>query len=173
MTLSIEYNIYPKHYLFGKELMKLSNRSQYGVRALFDVAYFSEGRRVQIHAISRRQGISRRFLEQIFYSLKKAGLVESKRGPKGGYLLTRPPGEITIGKIIRVLEGPIEPVPCKTMEQDGSACKYMEKCVTRMVWDEAGMMISRYFDSITIQDLCLRADQMGLEKEEKMMMYNI
>jgi len=153
--------------------MKLSNRSQYGVRALFDMAYYSPGRTVQIREISRRQGISRRFLEQIFYSLKKAGIIESTRGPKGGYLLTRSPDKITVGHIIRVLEGPVEPVPCTTMEKDGSVCKYMDQCVTRMVWDEAGTMISRYFDSIAISDLCRRADQMGLNKEEKSLMYNI
>jgi Rrf2 family protein len=153
--------------------MKLSNRSQYGVRALFDIAYYSEGETVQINEISRRQGIPRRFLEQIFFSLKKAGIIKSTRGPKGGYALTRAPGEVTVGDIIRVLEGPIEPVPCNTMEEDGSVCKYIDKCVTQMVWNEAGEILSGYFDSINLHDLCCRAEKLGLKKEEECLMFNI
>jgi Rrf2 family protein len=153
--------------------MKLSNRSQYGVRALFDMAYYSEEKTVQTHEISRRQGIPRRFLEQIFFSLKKAGIIESTRGPKGGYTLTRAPREVTIGDIIRILEGPIEPVPCTTMEKDGSVCKYIDKCVTGMIWTEAGEILSRYFDSITLEELCLRAEKLGLKKDVECLMFNI
>lgn len=153
--------------------MKLSNRSQYGVRALFDIAYYSDGRMVQINEISRRQGIPRRFLEQIFFVLKKSGIIDSARGPKGGYSLRRPPEEVTVGEVIRVLEGPIEPVPCTTMEQDGSVCNYIDKCVTRMVWKEAGDLLSRYFDSITLQDLCHRAEKLGLKRDDECLMFTI
>lgn len=153
--------------------MKLSNRSQYGVRALFDIAYYSGGTTLQIHEISRRQGIPRRFLEQIFFSLKKAGIIESTRGPKGGYSLARPAGKVTVGDVIHVLEGPIEPVPCTTMEKDGSVCNYIDKCVTRMVWKEAGDILSNYFDSITIEDLCHRAEQLGLSKDQECLMFDI
>ncbi|MDX1764969.1 MAG: Rrf2 family transcriptional regulator [bacterium] len=153
--------------------MKLSNRSQYGVRALFDIAYYSAGRMVQINEISRRQGIPKRFLEQIFFVLKKSGIIDSARGPKGGYSLRRPPEEVTVGEVIRVLEGPIEPVPCTTMEQDGSVCNYIDKCVTRMVWKEAGDLLSRYFDSITLQDLCRRAEKLGLKKDDECLMFTI
>jgi Rrf2 family protein len=153
--------------------MKLSNRSQYGVRAIFDVAYYSKGKPTQIHEISKRQGISRRFLEQIFHALKKAGIIESTRGPRGGYSLARSSKEITIGDVVRILEGPIEPVPCTTMEKDGSHCNYIDKCVTRVIWKEAGEVLGRYFDSITIQDLCRRADQMGLQNSEECLMLNL
>ncbi len=153
--------------------MKLSNRSQYGVRALFDIAYYGEGQTVQIHEISKRQGIPRRFLEQIFFVLKKAGMIDSTRGPKGGYSLHRPPKEVCVGDIIRVLEGPIEPVPCSTMEADGSACHYINKCVTRMVWEEAGNLLTEYFDSITLEDLCLRANELGLKGDNPCLMFSI
>ncbi len=153
--------------------MKLSNRSQYGVRALFDMAYYSERRTTQIHEISKRQGIPRRFLEQIFHALKKSEIIESTRGPRGGYSLTRSPKEITVGDVIRILEGPIEPVPCTTMEKDGTNCNYIDKCVTRVIWKEAGEILSRYFDSITIQDLCRHADQMGFKNDEECMMLNL
>ena len=153
--------------------MKLSNRSQYGVRALFDMTYYSNGKTVQINEISRRQGIPKRFLEQIFFSLKNSGIIDSTRGPKGGYSLARPPESITVGDIIRILEGPIEPVPCTTMEKDGSVCKYIDKCVTGMVWTEAGDLLSNYFNSITLQDLCTRAENLGLSKDEECLMFNI
>ncbi len=153
--------------------MKLSNRSQYGVRALFDIAYYAEGRTVQLHEISKREGIPKRFLEQIFFVLKKAGIVDSTRGPKGGYVLHRPPEEISVGDIVRVLEGPIEPVPCTTMEEDGSPCLYLDSCVTRGVWQEAGELLSRYFDSVSLADLCARAKELGLKRNSKRSMYHI
>jgi Rrf2 family iron-sulfur cluster assembly transcriptional regulator len=137
------------------------------------MAYYSEGKTTQIHEISGRQGIPKRFLEQIFYALKKSGIIESTRGPKGGYSLTRPAEEVTVGDVIRILEGPIEPVPCSTMEKDGSECNYMDKCVTRMVWRDAGELLNGYFDSISLADLCQRAQQLGLKKEEQCLMFNI
>ncbi len=153
--------------------MKLSNRSQYGVRALFDIAYYGEGKTIQIHEISKRQGIPRRFLEQIFFILKKAGIIDSIRGPKGGYLLHQAPHEISVGDIIRILEGPIEPVPCTTMEEDGSTCHYIDKCVTRKVWEGAGNLLTEYFDSITLEDLCLRANELGLKGDSQCLMFSI
>ena len=90
--------------------MKLSTQSRYGVRAIFDIAYNSEGLETQVKDISRRQGISPRYLEQIFQKLKKAGIVGSKRGPSGGYFLNKKPEDITVGEIVRITEGSIDPV---------------------------------------------------------------
>ena len=144
--------------------MKLSNRCQYGVRALFDVAFYGRGRTVRLQEIASRQGIPRPFLEQIFLALKKAGLVTSARGPKGGYRLARPPSRVRVGEIIRALEGPVQPVPCETMEEDGSPCDYMDRCVMREVWSEAGRILARYFDSVTLAELCRRGEAMGLDR---------
>ena len=80
--------------------MRLSTQSRYGVRAIFDIAYHSEGLETQVKDISRRQEISPRYLEQIFQKLKKGGIVGSKRGPSGGYFLNKKPEEITIGQIV-------------------------------------------------------------------------
>ena len=91
--------------------MKLSNKSRYGVQAVFDIAFHAEGRAAQIKEIADRQSIPPRFLEQIFQDLKRAGLVASRRGPRGGYQLARPPSEIRLGDIVRALEGPIDLVP--------------------------------------------------------------
>ena len=87
--------------------MKLSSRGRYSVRAMFDIAFHGEGAAAQIKDIAERQGIPPRFLEQIFQDLKRAGLVSSKRGPRGGYHMTRPARDISVGEIVRAVEGPM------------------------------------------------------------------
>src|SRR6188768_1306390 len=87
--------------------MKLSNKGRYGLQAVFDLAYHNEGRAAQIKDICDRQGIPARFLEQVFRDLKRAGLVRSKRGPRGGYELARGLTELRIGDVVRAIEGPI------------------------------------------------------------------
>ena len=87
--------------------MKLSSKGRYGVRALFDIAFFNSGRPTQVKDIAERQGIPPRFLEQIFQDLKRAHIVSSKRGPQGGYSLAREAAEIRLGDVVRALEGPV------------------------------------------------------------------
>jgi Rrf2 family protein len=154
--------------------MKLSTQSRYGVRALFDIAYHSEGLDTQVKDISRRQGISPRYLEQIFQKLKRAGIITGKRGPSGGYSLNRKPEDITIGEIVRITEGGIEPVLCLDPEDSTQPCDRLGECVTRLVWSEAGKRLKEYFDSVTIRDLCKMAQKMGLRKElDRRFMYYI
>src|SRR6188474_3334919 len=97
--------------------VKLSNKGRYAVRALFDIAFYNEGRPTQVKDIAERQAIPPRFLEQIFQDLKRAGLVASRRGPRGGYQLAKTPAEIKLGDIVRALEGPIEVGPARPMGQ--------------------------------------------------------
>ena len=85
--------------------MRLSTKSRYGLRALFDIAYNAGGQPAQIQDISRRQDISPRYLEQIFQGLKKNGILKSKRGPQGGYCLAKSPEEITVRAVIEATEG--------------------------------------------------------------------
>jgi len=152
----------------------LSTQSRYGVRAIFDIAYHSEGLGTQVKDISRRQGISARYLEQIFQKLKRAGIVGSKRGPSGGYFLAKKPEEITIGEIVRVTEGNIDPVLCRDPENSTKPCDKVGECVTRIIWNEAGKRLKEYFDSVTIKDLCKMAQEMGLKKElDRRFMYYI
>ncbi len=154
--------------------MRLSTQSRYGVRAIFDIAYNSEGLETQVKDISRRQAISPRYLEQIFQKLKKAGIVGSKRGPSGGYFLNKKAEEITVGDIIRTTEGGIDPVLCIDPEDSSQPCDRLGECVTRLIWDEAGNRLKEYFDSVTIKDLCGMAHKMGLRKElDKRFMYYI
>jgi Rrf2 family protein len=159
-------------YLGGN--VRLSTQSRYGVRAIFDIAYNSEGLETQVKDISRRQGISPRYLEQIFQKLKKAGIVGSKRGPSGGYFLNKKAEEITVGDIIRTTEGGIDPVLCIDSEDSSQPCDRLGECVTRLIWNEAGNRLKGYFDSVTVKDLCKMAQKMGLRKElDKRFMYYI
>jgi Rrf2 family cysteine metabolism transcriptional repressor len=132
--------------------MKLSTKGKYGVRAVFEIArHFGKGP-ITIKEISERQGISFSYLEQILHKLGKAGLIESVRGPAGGYLLGRKPQDLTIGDIVRVLEGPIALSHC--LEPGESAdCYQTDDCVARMVWAKVGEKIEEALDSISFQDL--------------------
>ena len=154
--------------------MRLSTKSRYGVRALFDIAYHSEGLETQVKDISRRQGIPPRYLEQIFQKLRRSGIIGSKRGPSGGYFLNKKPEEITIGEVIRTTEGNIAPVLCLDPEDKSQPCGRSGECVTQVIWNEAGNRLKEYFDSITVKDLCQMARTMGLKKElDQRFMYYI
>ncbi len=144
--------------------MKISTQSRYGLRALFDIAYHSAGLSTQVKDISARQGISPRYIEQIFQKLKSAGLIKSIRGPAGGYYLTRKPDEIKVGDVIRATEGPIDLVFCTGIKSSVKGCERSEKCVVRSVWNEAATLLMNYFDSISLEDLCREARSKGIER---------
>lgn len=132
--------------------MKLSTKGKYGVRAVFEVArHYGKGP-ITIKEISDRQGISISYLEQILHKLGKAGLIESVRGPAGGYLLARKPAELTIGDIVRVLEGPIALSHCLEPGESGE-CNQADDCVAKMVWAKVGAKIEEALDSISFHDL--------------------
>lgn len=146
--------------------MKLSTKSRYGLRALFDMAYHSGTLPTQIKDISRRQNISPRYLEQIFQDLKRAGLLKSRRGPQGGYSLAKKPEEITVKAVVLAAEGEVSLVDClKETKGKKQKCDMDNKCVTQKVWAEATRRLHQYFDSVTLQDLCEDGKKLGLEKE--------
>ncbi|HEY8431668.1 MAG TPA: Rrf2 family transcriptional regulator [Sandaracinaceae bacterium] len=141
--------------------MKLSNKGRYGVRAIFDIAFHNHGKATQIKDIAERQAIPPRFLEQIFQDLKRAGLVSSKRGPRGGYQLAKPPSEIRIGDIVRALEGPIS---LSSGKKDGGEGDATSRAVTEEAWDELSAQIEACFDAKTIEDLCERGEALGYRR---------
>lgn len=146
--------------------MRLSTKSRYGLRALFDMAYHAGTLPAQIKDISRRQNISPRYLEQIFQDLKKAGLLRSRRGPQGGYFLARKPHEITVMDIINATEGEMALVDCvKTGKKSRKGCEFDNQCITQQVWAEASRKLNEYLGTVTIKDLCDKGREMGLEKE--------
>jgi len=147
--------------------MKLSTKGKYGVRAVFEIArHYGKGP-ISIKEIAERQGISFSYLEQILHRLGKAGHIESVRGPAGGYLLAKKPGDLTIGDIVRALEGPIALSHCLEPGEAGD-CSQTDDCVARMVWTKVGAKIEEALDSISFNDL-LRQQQKepGLLKPRK------
>lgn len=132
--------------------MKLSTRGKYGVRAVFEIALHYGKGPITIKEIADRQGISFSYLEQILHRLGKAGVIESVRGPAGGYLLARKPSDLTIGDIVRALEGPIALSHCLEPGESGD-CNQAEDCVARMVWVKVGAKIEEALDSISFNDL--------------------
>ena len=141
--------------------MKLSNKGRYGVRAIFDIAFHNEGRATQIKEIAERQAIPPRFLEQIFQDLKRAGLVASRRGPRGGYQLAKTPAEIRLGDIVRALEGPIAVSSPKDEQAEGDATS---RAVTEEAFDEVSKRIEACFDDVTIETLCERGEALGYRR---------
>ena len=136
--------------------MKLSTKGRYGVVAMYDLAMHTGKGPISLKSVAERQKISEHYLEQLMGQLRKAGLVKSTRGAQGGYVLTKQPDDITVGDIIRVMEGPIAPVDCllNNDPQSESYCQKREKCVTRNVWQKVGESIASVLDSITLLDLC-------------------
>lgn len=133
--------------------MKLTTRSRYGTRMILDMALHSQNGPVRIKDIAARQGVSVKYLEKLVRELKLAGFVTSRRGPHGGHVLARPLEEITIGAIVRALEGDITLVDC---DGDKSACPRLTACLTRGVWVEAARAMHDKLDSITLADLVSR-----------------
>lgn len=132
--------------------MKLSTKGRYGLRALIDLAQYSTEAPVSITSISARQDLSERYLEQLMSMLKKAGLVKSVRGAGGGYVLAKDMAEISVGDVLRALEGSLEPVECAGLEPDGG-CKASDYCVTKYVWQRINDSISRTVDEIRLDQL--------------------
>jgi Rrf2 family protein len=133
--------------------MKLSTKGKYGVRALFEITRNYGKGPITIKEISDRQKISFSYLEQILHRLGKAGIIESVRGPGGGYILGKKPAELTIGDVVRALEGPIALSHCLEPGGAGSGCFQADDCVARMVWARIGAKIEEALDSITFDQL--------------------
>lgn len=131
--------------------MKLSTKGRYGLRALIDLALYSESEAVSISSIAQRQGISERYLEQLMAKLRRAGLVVSMRGAQGGYQLARPADEISVGDVLRTLEGDLCAVQCTAQSDEG--CQGADLCVTKYVWQRINESIEETVNAIMISQL--------------------
>mgnify|MGYP000939603064 FL=1 len=132
--------------------MKLTTKGRYGVKAMLDLALQSNGEPVSLKSIAERQYISENYLEQLFAILKKSGLVKSVRGAQGGYLLVHSPENVTIGSILRSLEGSLAPVDC-VLEEDPVKCDRFDSCITKLLWEKIRDSVNSVVDSITLADL--------------------
>lgn len=136
--------------------MRISTKGRYGLRALLEVAVSSDTEPVSIRSISENQNISEAYLEQLMPKLRKAGLIESQRGAAGGYRLTRPADEISVGEVLRALEGELDAVDCpglKEISSEEEGCSESQTCVTKYVWQKINESISRTVDEISLGTL--------------------
>ncbi|MBN7772218.1 RrF2 family transcriptional regulator [Clostridium aminobutyricum] len=131
--------------------MKVSTKGRYGLRAMVDLAIHSTNGHVALYCIAERQNISVNYLEQVFSTLRKAGLVKSVKGAQGGYTLADIPSNITIGKILRSLEGNLSVVD--ENEIDASEDQSVRYCIKVNVWDKMTDSLNYLVDSITLEDL--------------------
>ena len=132
--------------------MKISTKGRYGLRALIDLAQYSEIEPVSISSIAARQAISEGYLEQLMSLLKKAGLIKSIRGAGGGYVLAKDVAEISVGDVLRALEGSLQPVECAAFSEDDS-CEAAGGCVTKYVWQRINESINRTVNEISLKQL--------------------
>jgi Rrf2 family protein len=141
--------------------MKLSKRGEYGLRAMIDLARCgAKAKVVQIGDIAQRESIPVKFLEQIMLALKNAGLLRSKMGIGGGYYLARPADQITLGQIIRVLDGPLAPIACVSQTSyEPCSCPDEKLCGLRMVMLDVQAAVSGILDHITLEDVIRRVDR--------------
>ena len=159
--------------------MRFTSQIRYAVYALFDMAYHEAGAPHQVKTISRRQAIPPRYLEQIFQRLLRGGILRSKRGPRGGYTLARPPKEVTIGEIVRATEGSVEAVfsgrpaavrsrrsrvPSTRRGRSGAAQENEPRGGEQM-WGVVTGQITGMLDALSLEDLVREAERRGLPRE--------
>ena len=144
--------------------MKLSTRSRYGIHAMYDLACCPAGEPQSIKAIAERQQIPEAYLEQLIGPLRRAGLVRSVRGAQGGYLLSAPPEEITVGQVMRALEGELTLVECLDEED---ACGKSCSCATRIVWQRLRDGFNDILDGITLRDMMNDYQRLCAERNEQ------
>ena len=132
--------------------MRVSAKELYGLRAMSEFArHYGQGP-LSLTEVARRQGISQPYLEQIAIDLRRAGLLQSKRGAQGGYYLTRAPEAMTAGDVIRALEGSILPIQC-VAQQKCMPCSLEDGCSARGIWEEVRDRLVETLDSIVLADL--------------------
>jgi Rrf2 family transcriptional regulator, cysteine metabolism repressor len=132
--------------------MKISTKGRYGLRAMLDLAINSKTNHVALGSIAERQGISESYLEQMFSVLRKAELVKSIKGPQGGYTLARSGNSITIGCILRALEGNLSVIGKEVVNSNKEGFN-LEDCIKQNVWDRLNESINSVVDSLTLEDL--------------------
>ena len=132
--------------------MKLTTKSRYAVTAMLDIAYYDKGKPISLPEIAERQGISLSYLEQLFARLKKNGLVESIKGPGGGYRLSKDANDIVISEVIKAVDESVETTAC-----NGKAnCHNNQQCLSHNLWEDLGEEINNFLSDVTLQQVISR-----------------
>ncbi len=155
-------------------MRQLSKRTQYSLRALYALAREYGHGPVLISHLSEQEAIPKKFLEQILLALRNLGLVASKKGKGGGYLLVHPPDQITLASVIRMMEGPLAPLPCasETRFRKCDECVDAETCGTRMVMREVRDATARILERTTLATVCRMEDE-ARQKKQGALEFNI
>lgn len=146
--------------------MRISTRGRYGLRALVDMALNNPTEVTTLRSIAENQKISESYLEQVFTSLRKAGLVIAIRGAQGGYKLGRPADQISVSEILNSLEGPIAPVHCVGIVAV-QQCEREDYCITRSFWEELNKVINDFLEATTLQDLVDKAKTTDKKRKDR------
>jgi Rrf2 family protein len=153
----------------------ISKRTQYGLKAMLALgSRYGEGP-VLIATLSKQETIPIKFLELILLDLKSGGLLVSKKGPHGGYQLSRPPSTITVGSLIRMMEGPLAPLPCasETAYRPCEECGDIESCGTRIIMRQVRDAMANVLDRTTLADLIRQVDSVRARSPREPLMYHI
>jgi Rrf2 family protein len=149
--------------------MRMSTRGRFGLRALLQLAENEEGYAKSVSSLADEMRVSADYLMQLFVKLRRAGLVRSVRGPRGGFKLSRPPSEITVGDIVRAVEGPVGLAPCITPEScyGGRAkrkamgtCPQADYCAARLVWEKVSQEIERILDETDLRQVLNKSQRL-------------
>ncbi|MEM5947916.1 Rrf2 family transcriptional regulator [Spirochaetia bacterium 38H-sp] len=141
--------------------MRITTKGRYGLRALLNLAMSAETKPVPIKTIAEEEGISPEFLEQIFFKLRKSGIIDSVRGPGGGFIIKRPLEEISIKDIFDAVEEDLGITPCTEDETKTGPelCSKAETCLLHGIWQETATHLRNYFASISLKDLISKAQK--------------
>lgn len=146
--------------------MRITYKADYALKAVLDLAmHYGQGV-VSIRDMANRIDAPVKFLEQVLFDLRKAGLIESRRGNEGGYLLAKAPREISVGEVIRLIEGSLEPISC--VKQGYSDCGDIHKCVFKKIWRDVYQATSSIIDNVTFEELSNQ-----VESTQKVFVYSI
>ena len=143
-------------------MIRVSTRGRYALRAMVDLAVHSAEAPVLRHDIAERQDISADYVAQLFRQLRGEGLVEGVKGPGGGYRLALQAADISVGDVVRAVEGPVAVVHC-TLEDDETPCNRVDRCVAHLMWQQLSEVMTEFLDSVTLQDLCDQARTLSRE----------
>jgi Rrf2 family cysteine metabolism transcriptional repressor len=143
--------------------MRLSTKGEYASRAMLELARNYERRPLHIRDISKVQNIPQRFLEQILLQLKRAGYLRSKKGPDGGYYLSKAPAQITVAEVIRVMDGPLAPIDCVSVTAH-EVCPHERTCSLRWLWKDVRDAVAEILERTTLADLVNHPATRGIEK---------
>jgi len=139
--------------------MKITYKGDYSLKAILDLALHYNKGVLPIQELAKKGDIPFKFLEQILLTLKKGGFVDSKRGVDGGYFLARPPETITVGEVVRFIEGPIEPVACANKD-NYEKCRDFPYCVFKDIWSHVYTVTSLVVDTVTFAELVRRVENL-------------